>query len=1070
MQYKQLFEGLMDHIAEGERVQFTSLFALIDFLNTKHELNNQCRYILHKFRKLSSEQLSVTHLDLAECAIDIVLEHILDLPPTFGQSVNAVYYRHRTHGDHEIAKFKYEEKVYLLKIDMTKKLLVCRTVDEPFEERIVSFGRSDRNEDFQYLFSQLEQKNLCPLFVQLIDIEVSKNDQIYFPAIFVFEPDYLYDVTAVSECFGAFINQHLSYLINKFQAREVTNAILIGNIANYFLDQLIYHPNLSFQEVVKGIFKLDPLSFARITDEQLSIIIEKLKVHFQNIKNAIHTLLTSVSFDSKTSYIEPSFYSAKYGIQGRLDLLSMKDQKASIIELKSGKPYKTNTYGLNNSHYHQTLLYDLLIESAYGKQIKRQNFILYSQVGDKNLRYAPSIRSEQREAIKMRNLMLIADKEIQAKRSIISLIDEWKKYYGDNIKGFLLTNTNYILETFGELDDLTKKYCERLFQFVYTELSISKTGTLLNQNMGLSSLWNVDIADKKLNFNILNHLSIAEDKSMEDDALVKLERSDKTAKLSNFRVGDIGVLYPELGNAQSVLHHQIFKCSLLEIDDHTITIRLRCKQQNPNLFSDYTYWHIEHDVLENGYNAMISSIFEFACAPKSYRDLILSRKPAKTNATQIHACGAHLTYEQAAIFNEAISAKDYYLLWGPPGTGKTSMMLKEFAAHYRYKTNERILLLAYTNRAVDEICDALLTIEPVPDFIRIGSRYSTAAHIQPFLLENKIEPIQTREELKSLLILERIYVATVASILNKDSLFKIVDFDICIVDEASQILEASLIGLLSRVKKFILIGDHKQLPSVVQQSPQASAVDDDELEKSGIVNFNNSLFERLYKQAKNKSWHHVIGQLSFQGRMHKDLMAYSNRFWYENKLKILENEARLSSESIVIYDAHLNTPLTQQRFIYCPTDIDVSHESIKINQHEVAHIIRLVKSIIVHVKQKSFTSKTIGIITPYRSQIAAIQAALDIEKIAYKDMITVDTVERYQGGARDIIILSCTLNYLFQLKSLCSLSSDGLDRKLNVAFTRAREQFILVGNKDILSQNYLYRALINNSFELIQND
>lgn len=100
----------------------------------------------------------------------------------------------------------------------------------------------------------------------------------------------------------------------------------------------------------------------------------------------------------------------------------------------------------------------------------------------------------------------------------------------------------------------------------------------------------------------------------------------------------------------------------------------------------------------------------------------------------------------------------------------------------------------------------------------------------------------------------------------------------------------------------------------------------------------------------------------------------------------------------------------------------------------------------------------IGIITPYRSQIALLskavtEAGLDTERI------TVDTVERYQGGARKIIILSLCLNRRAQLDQLVNRAADGTDRKLNVALTRAREQLIVLGNRSIMQHDEVYRAL-----------
>jgi DNA replication ATP-dependent helicase Dna2 len=83
------------------------------------------------------------------------------------------------------------------------------------------------------------------------------------------------------------------------------------------------------------------------------------------------------------------------------------------------------------------------------------------------------------------------------------------------------------------------------------------------------------------------------------------------------------------------------------------------------------------------------------------------------------------------------------------------------------------------------------------------------------------------------------------------------------------------------------------------------------------------------------------------------------------------------------------------------------------------------------------------------------------EKGIDSSMITVDTVERYQGGARDIILISLCTNSTRQLQQMISLSNDGTDRKLNVALTRARKHLVVLGNEPILSETPIYNALIN---------
>jgi DNA replication ATP-dependent helicase Dna2 len=110
---------------------------------------------------------------------------------------------------------------------------------------------------------------------------------------------------------------------------------------------------------------------------------------------------------------------------------------------------------------------------------------------------------------------------------------------------------------------------------------------------------------------------------------------------------------------------------------------------------------------------------------------------------------------------------------------------------------------------------------------------------------------------------------------------------------------------------------------------------------------------------------------------------------------------------------------------------------------------------------KTICEDSIGIITPYKAQIALIRKCMEKLPQEITKKITVDTVERYQGGARDIVIISFCVNKLSQLETLVSLSHEGVDRKLNVALTRAKEQIVLIGNRELLSANKVYKDLID---------
>jgi DNA replication ATP-dependent helicase Dna2 len=312
-------------------------------------------------------------------------------------------------------------------------------------------------------------------------------------------------------------------------------------------------------------------------------------------------------------------------------------------------------------------------------------------------------------------------------------------------------------------------------------------------------------------------------------------------------------------------------------------------------------------------------------------------------------------------------------------------------------------------------------------------------------------------------------VATVASISGKSELLKLKHFHRVIIDEASQILEPMLVGLLPYFDRFVLIGDHKQLPAVVVQDEDASKVPSPGLRSIGLENLRDSLFERLFRRAQKNEWHWAYGKLSRQGRMHTDIMQFPNRFFYQEQLQALPesiayHKTQLEPTSYLLPPRHepLNQLIASRRVLFLPTPADNHSLSGKTNAYEAELIARIVKCFqeIFRHNELPFTSSSLGVITPYRAQIARIRKTFQEQELSL-DNITIDTVERYQGGARDIILLSLCTNRYHQLESLVNLSTEGVDRKLNVALTRARKHLILIGNPELLRENEVYRAFID---------
>lgn len=1061
-----LLELLFEIATNGKQIHFTTFFSRIAFLSKQFKWPANALSCVHILRKINE-----THqLDKKDEAVYLdklyeILGRIQQLLE--GEEVISPIEIPNTLRDY-IANYDYQKSGFVnfidgLAIDIDRKTKTIRylvnSVDE--DEKLVRYDVAGKNDLFTNVIQAIEGIVPFPFALNLVDVDIA-DDGSMIPNAFVLFPDYLLDVTTIASTHGEDSANSWLYLLTKFREKINSPAIMIGNTANIFLDLLIKNPDLEFEELKQAIFNLDPLSWSVFDDDTVKNALIDLQMHFTNIKKAIKNDFSAVGLDNGKMYLEPTFYCREYGIQGRLDLFHINDKrtKADIIELKSGKIFKPNAYGINQAHYAQTLLYELLIKSAFKNKLQSTNYILYSTLAESSLKLAPSGRSMYQELIKVRNEIVLIEHALAHQKGIIRKVFNYLKV--DNflkLKGFNKEHLSQFESIYLTLDDTEKRYFEHFTGFIAREHLLAKTGEhSISKSNGLSALWLETTDEKADRFAILNHLKIVKNDSNEQLPTIKLVRTKFSAELSNFRIGDIAVLYPHQHNSKEVLHHEIFKCSILEMTDDHILIRMRHPQLNHHLFKTTSFWNLEEDVLDSSFRHMYRNLFEFVSAPKETRQLLLGRAEPRYTAqdTSIEIEG-NATNEQKAIIRKIYQTKDYLLLWGPPGTGKTSIIIRNAAKILYNNSKEVVLYLAYTNKAVDEICTALYEAGLGDEFIRIGSQHSINEAYKVNLLDVVIGKCTTRSSIINKLKGTRIYVATVVSLSGKPELFELLQIDTAIVDEASQILEPSIIGILARFKRFVLIGDHKQLPAVVVQNESYTRLTDIELNDVGISDMRMSLFERLMHQVQHHGWHHCVDILQYQGRMHKDIMNFVSHEFYEGNLKVLSTIKRLGQSLSFKHGNSLQEALASNRMSYIDTEVGRG-SNWKINETEADIVIGLINEYVAiyNLNEWDLTPDSIGVITPYRAQIALIKS-----KLASTLPITVDTVERYQGGARDIIIFSTCTNRASQLERLVSLSVEGIDRKLNVAITRSKEQFILIGNKEILSSNPIYEKLIN---------
>ena len=555
----------------------------------------------------------------------------------------------------------------------------------------------------------------------------------------------------------------------------------------------------------------------------------------------------------------------------------------------------------------------------------------------------------------------------------------------------------------------------------------------------------------------------------------------QSADTTNFRIGDIVILYPynydkktRIPNACAQMVH---RATIVDIRENDIELKLRNSQTDKRTIENKpegTLWAIEHDMLESMTGSLYSAMHSFLSAPKSRRDLILSQREPICD-TSIHRKGEYGAFN--TLVEHAKQAKDIFLIIGPPGTGKTSYGLVNLLKEELLEEGTNVLLLSYTNRAVDEICSKLVEIRqenPDFDFIRLGSELSCSKEYLDYMLSVKSKKHNSANAVMKMIQATRVFCGTTASLNANISLLGIKHFSLAIVDESSQILEPHLIGLFSaqkdnkcRIDKFVLIGDHKQLPAVVQQTMEESAVSEPELIGINLRDCRLSLFERLLVQFKTDKGYdeRYVYMLTKQGRMHRDIAEFPNQAFYGNKLDIVPLEhqtlptVRKDSANSII------TMLTTHRIAFVAARPTVLSPSAKTNKTEAQMIAATVRAIYELTSEGFDKDKTVGVIVPYRNQISTVRNEIDRYGIPCLHDITIDTVERYQGSQRDFIIYGFTIQQPYQLNFLTNdvFEEDGMiiDRKLNVALTRARLNLILIGNPVLLNMNITFSNLLD---------
>lgn len=387
-------------------------------------------------------------------------------------------------------------------------------------------------------------------------------------------------------------------------------------------------------------------------------------------------------------------------------------------------------------------------------------------------------------------------------------------------------------------------------------------------------------------------------------------------------------------------------------------------------------------------------------ADERRRDVLLGRAAPEFDDAGDEEYVSNNEAQNRAV-GRALAARDFSLIQGPPGTGKTYTVARLVRA--LVERGERVLLSAFTNRAVDNALEALLE-QDFDEFVRLGTRDGVRADMLEHRFDEAGDPTERAATLRDAPVVA-CTTATCASRVMREQ-----EFDYAVVDEASQLTEPATLAAVNLADAFVLVGDHEQLPPV-------SASDAP------------SMFERLADEHPD-----AAVTLRRQYRMAQRIQAFSSKEFYDGALFPADAEvARRSLDGIADtpgdyeheHEHEYADPVT-----FVPVE---GEERGNANRAEAEAVERVFDDLV----GAGVSPGDVAVIAPFRAQVAEISRRLP-------EGVAVDTVDRFQGSSEEVVILSFVASD--------DLESPVFDdaRRLNVALTRAKRSLVLVGNPDAL--------------------
>ncbi|HLG77681.1 MAG TPA: AAA domain-containing protein [Ktedonobacteraceae bacterium] len=520
---------------------------------------------------------------------------------------------------------------------------------------------------------------------------------------------------------------------------------------------------------------------------------------------------------------------------------------------------------------------------------------------------------------------------------------------------------------------------------------------------------------------------------------------------------------------------EVVSGTIMAISSERVTVWTRELIAHPELIDRYDNDLVHVRTLQN--------LLRWLHVPLHLRDLVAGKVRPRFIGEE-SAPRLDFNSEQNLAVARAMQMQDYLLIHGPPGTGKTSV-IAEIVKRLTQR-GQRVLLAAFTNQAVDNMLKRL-DRDGVHDFLRLGHERSVDELVRPRLLQALLA--STPEEMaaagtadtpsyadsaRDMLYTMPVVAATTAtwssdryvphsSQQNDDPLDSSgLLFDVAIIDEAGQLTVPAILGALRFAKRFILVGDEKQLPPLVLSKEAALA---------GLA---ESLFSMLKQWDDQYLQAHPLAMsacvpLRVQYRMNKWIANFSSTVFYDKQL-----HAHTSIANRYLAYPHPqrqalaeDTAISQALKIHWPlVFLDVHDEAASPDAKSSDAEARAVRDLVAGLLARGIEAQDIGIIAPYRAQVAMIRRQLFTpdpaqgwQPLSPTTPLSVDTVDRFQGGERMVIIMSFATTYQPAEESPRREFLINPNR-LNVALTRAQRKLILVGNAAVLETLPTFNRLL----------